>query len=284
MSFSGNVRRAGPILWRAARAVRASLRDTLGTGPSSGVVFHHIPKCAGNSISSALRGVYPPWTYRNIDSAATAFAVGFLDHAGQRAPIEFDHDDWARIRDFRQRLLLTYLQGNRRAISGHVVYHPLIHDKFGGTHKFVTVLRNPVDRFSSQYLQHLREKQRYHSNVSWDKQGLSKVGPDWGRVLTNFLGGAPAKPGQHLKDGEMIANAKATLARLDVVGFVEDLPMFGEQLGRAIGCRLKFEQLNPSSATDKVGVPLDELRSTIEAFCALDIEVYEYARTLSGRG
>jgi hypothetical protein len=272
--------RTKPILQRGLRAVRTSVKDILGSGPTVGIVFHHIPKCAGNSVSSALRGAYPPWTYRNIESAATAFAVGFLDHAGQRAPIAFDHEDWARIRDFRQRLLLTHLQENRMAVSGHVVYHPLIHDRFAKTHKFVTVLREPVKRFASQYLQHLREKQQYHSDVSWDEHGISKIGPEWGRVLTNFLGGAPDKPGELLGDRQMIRNAKANLKRLDVVGFVEDLPAFGEQLGRAIGSQLKFEKLNPSTATDKVRVPLDELRSTVEAYCAPDIEVYEYARKL----
>lgn len=277
--ISSMAKRTLPVLRRAVRAASTSVRDILGAGPTTGVVFHHIPKCAGNSISAYLRSVYPPWTYRNIDSAASAFAVGFLDHDGAVASTEFEHEDWINIHEFRQRLLLTHLKSGTRAVSGHVVYHPLIQDAFAETHKFITVLRNPVDRFASQYLQYLREKQRYHPNVSWSEAGLADVGKAWGRVLTTFLGGSSSASGPPRTDSEMVEKAKSALDRFDIVGFVEDLPRFQKQLADQIGCRAAFGRQNKSLPTEKEMTPMAELGPLIEEFCAPDIAVYEYARS-----
>jgi len=87
-------------------------------------------------------------------------------------------------------------------------------------------------------------------------------------------------PGELLTDKQMIENAKLTLNRLDVVGFVEELSAFADQLKCAIGCKVKFRRLNPSSASDKAMTLLDELRPAIEEFCAPDIEIYQYARSI----
>ncbi|WP_162913415.1 sulfotransferase family 2 domain-containing protein [Rhodospirillaceae bacterium SYSU D60014] len=260
-------------------AVTSSLRELTGAGPKSGVVFHHIPKCAGVSVTTALVSVYAPWTYRKIEAPGSVAAIRFLDlRSDTHGPFDVTNEAWTQIHQFRQRLLFNYLHSGAKSVSGHVMYSPRIHDAFEKTHKFVTVLRHPVDRFVSQYLYSSRSQSYDHVDVSWDADGLSKLGPIWGRTITTFLGGADDSRGRLPSTERMVENAKLALDRLDVIGFVDDLSKFEGDVAHQIGARITIGRHNRSSQREKETIELSELRPLIEEFCAPDIEVYNHAR------
>jgi Sulfotransferase family len=265
---------------KIAAAATSSARELMGIGPKYGVVFHHIPKCAGSSVGHALRQAYAPWTRRHIEARASVRAIRVLDLNGEgRGPFDAVNDAWTQIHEFRQRLLFTYLEDGARVVSGHVIYNPRIHDAFAKTHKFITVLRDPVDRFVSQYL-HCRRSQSYdHVDASFDADGLVRLGPLWGCAMTSFLGGSSDSPGPWSSIDRMIANAKRAINRLDVVGFVDDLPGFQANLARQLGVRLSLGHSKRSAPEEKETLRLSEVRPLIEQYCAPDIEVYNYARS-----
>jgi hypothetical protein len=261
-------------------AVTSSLRELTGGGPKSGVVFHHIPKCAGVSVATALVRVYAPWTYRKIEARGSVAAIRFLDLRGDtHGPLDATNEAWTQIHQFRQRLLFNYLYSGAKYVSGHVMYSPRIHDAFEKTHKFVTVLRHPVDRFVSQYLYSSRSQLYDHIDISWDADELSKLGPIWGRTITSFLGGAGDSCGRPPSVERMVENAKLALDRLDVIGFVDHLSQFEAEMAHQIGAKIAIGRHNRSSRREKETIALSELRPLIEEFCAPDIEVYNHARS-----
>jgi hypothetical protein len=92
------------------------------------LVFMHLPKTGGTALRSALQAVYEP------ESAAFIYAAGDLEGAMTRAAFEALTD-----RD-RERL---------RLVMGHFPFG--IHVRIGHPSRYVTLVRDPVERVVSLY-------------------------------------------------------------------------------------------------------------------------------------
>lgn len=261
------------ILRKASAAIMPALKQLAGRGPSHGLVFHHIPKCGGVSISSAMHAAYAPWLVRNIGASQTVKAVHILD-AGPERNGDFA---WRDIHALRTRLLAMYLADGARCVSGHVQFSPAIHARFRETHRFVTVLRDPVKRFVSQFLYSTRTSRSYdRRDMDWTEAGLAASGPLWGRTMARFLAGADEL--DNIGDDELVDRAKQALHTLDIIGFLDDLPAFAEAIQDRTGARLAIGRENRSPTRQTQALHRHPLMERVREYCAVDSEIHAYAR------
>lgn len=103
------------------------------------LLFLHVPKTAGISISTALATKFPEHGMFHIRSATHELAPKFSRHYGPEA--EF-------------RALPLAQRGNFRCVLGHFQYG--LHDAIPGKAQYFTLLRNPLERYVSQVAQYNR--------------------------------------------------------------------------------------------------------------------------------
>lgn len=265
----------------------ASLKFAVDRGPRCGVVFHHIPKCAGSSIGSAIFRHFPPWQYREVPASGTVEAARFFADDrddGPTAMVDPADPLWATIYAHRLHLLFTFVFAGARAVRGHVPYREELHQRFGRSHAFVTILRDPVERFVSQYFFNKGLDNYAKLPRTFDREDLERVGPIWGSTLTLYLSGGPREGSWPIDDDRdrRIAEAKRAVETLDVVGFIDDMAGFREHLAAVTGIRIDLQRRNVRSVRED----REEetwIRAAAQRFCAPDLEVYEHARRVRAR-
>lgn len=254
-------------------------RELARRRPVKGVVLHHVPKCAGVSVYNGLAYCYWPNKVRPIVPRPSYTAARATEIMGTHfTDLGADPTFFDSVQLFRQYMLLYNLEAGASFSGGHVYYSPRIHDRFRDTHLFVTVLREPTSRFLSHYF--YSSKSTSHDRIDLSlEQAVETLGPKWGVTQVAYF----ADAGANLKPTSAAAleRAKQNVARLDVVGLVEDLPAFAREVGRSLETPLFLQHANRSPAKRRPGdsVPA-RLMDKIRELCQPDIELYEYARGL----
>lgn len=103
------------------------------------LLFLHVPKTAGISISTALANKFPQQELFHVRSVTHEQAPKFSRHYGPEA--EF-------------RALPLEQRGKFRCVLGHFQYG--LHDAIPGNAQYFTLLRNPLERYVSQVAQYNR--------------------------------------------------------------------------------------------------------------------------------
>lgn len=225
------------------------------------VVFLHVMKCGGSSVRAGLAtGLtghrHGPEVFELDGRAAKTAAGGTVS------------GDWA----FRDALLPYVVATLRPAvIVGHFRYRDRHEPLLDAAH-VVTVLRDPVERFLSLYdyrrnrtgvvLPVSRSLEEQITSQRWAREGH--------RYISTFCG----REDLDLRSEEAIAAAVANLRRFAVVGSVERLDAFAEQLSALVGKPLTFPMLNTSPAPAATE-PDPDLLAQLRDLCAPDIQVYE---------
>lgn len=235
------------------------------------VVYHHVPKCGGTSIARSLR-------MRYFLSQVSINAGSSVETLKQLYPNTSKAEHYQRLRDFRESLLVYYLYSDVRWISGHVRFSDVAHRNFSGSYKFITVLREPVSRYISNYrYNYLRD------SYSGTRLGLEDYmgtfeGRMQGSIYAEYFSGLPAHA--DFRDKEAVNTAKHNLQKFDLVGFTSEMRAFSEKAGDLLGVRVKIGHENRGKEnTESVIRSIPE--STIGAIrelCASDIEIYNFAR------
>lgn len=274
---------------RRLRQGIASFKFAVNRSPQRGVVFHHIPKCAGSSVGSAIFQNYPPWQYGEVSAVSTVEAVRFFSDgtaAGSNAILDAADPLWAAIHHHRLHLLYTLLASGTKAVRGHVVYHADLHRQFAQSHVFVTILRDPIERFVSQYFFNKHVHTYARLAPDFGTADLERIGPLWGSTITLYLSGGP-RHGRFALDGDRdhrVAEAKRAVEAMDAVGFIDRMPLFQRRLAAVGGVRIEIGRRNvrpPRNDSDEERW----IRDAAPRFCAPDLEVYDHARTIwTGRG
>ena len=233
------------------------------------VVFHHVPKCGGTSVRRALRMRYA-LSYTGFGSDPVYRALEAMHPEDDRTSIS------GRVTDYREIQLLHFLFADIRCISGHARFSNKAHELFANKYKFVTTLRDPVSLMISSYTYSARlEIDRWRAAGNFEEYLETDRAKDFGSLYSHFFSGLARADNPHSKHS--IERAKENLAKFSVVGLVEDMSSFQQQLHGALGIRLRIGHTN-RSRVDRDEAVAPGLRAKIEEMSAPNIEIYDFAK------
>lgn len=182
-------------------------------------------------------------------------------------------------------MLHTFIDSGAKAASGHVLYHPGVQEQYAETHYFITILRDPVDRFVSQYFFNKKDSPYVTSPGDVTEEELAKEGEAWGSALAFFLGGGRSlftAADDETSTATLVAEAKTAVERLSVVGFVDRMDMFQRALAEVVGIDLRIGRRNTAKPRSAESAEMQRVRELAQTYCAPDREVYEHARKVWG--
>ena len=242
-------------LSRSTNVIRR-LRERLYT---ERVMFVHVPKCGGTSLSHVLRARYA-LSYAKIDEAASARACETLDG-----------NAWF---DFKRGLASYYAAEGAHFVQGHFCVDRRFIDTHAKHYRIITVLRNPVDRFVSHY--HFDKR---YNRIPFDEFTVSPTGRTEGRVLCHFFGELPwdAIPDRARLDAA-VATAVDNLSALAVVGFVEDPERMDTEFEHAIGFRPRTPVRNVGRTRQRGAEFTPAQLERVDELCADDARIYAAMR------
>ena len=248
------------------------LKNEIGGKIEEKICYVHVHKCAGTSISSAIREHYIGLDIRrdreliSIDAEASTIAS------------ESKRKSAKEIYEFREKLLMYFLElRNTRFVSGHFLFSEKIYKKFNDRFAFIIGLRDPIERWLSHYFFNRYKKKKYGMIYEdFDGYLTSDMGSLNGREYIQFLCGLADKD---LGTEEALECAKYNLRFFDVIGFLEYKEEFVEKFNRRFGAKLILRQRNknPKSEFFKDSFLSIDNKNKINALCQPDIELYKYA-------
>lgn len=252
------------------------------------VAFIHIPKCAGKSVAAAIDNamgsLLEPW----INSRHARLAVNSV------LPENVKSENVKATALYRNYLLAYFLHSGRKLIYGHLPVNRQLVAEFSQEAAFVTVLRDPVARWKSNYIYDRINNQDpsalpcRNSGCDLEKELDDLLQSDRALQLayvpTMMLTGKfPASRSEAETLSQVMIE---TLKDFAVVGFTDDLPAFVSSFERTIGVKIDVPRKNitASQATDENGALYKTLSALldrpavirkIEKLCAVERKTFQ---------
>lgn len=259
---------------RIINTVRGPLKDK--------IFFLHIPKCAGTSLNDAIAK-----QYINLNLKTDQQLIGINPVAAANARLALDEEtspEFSVSPDCSLRIpecLLLYFMNKQEVkyISGHIPFSEIAYRKFANQFAYVTVLRDPVERWISEYSFHKFKKsahQKDTASMDIDAYLESARGKAQGGQYVLFLGGR-INGGDYGSRGAL-RRAVENLQKFAVVGCVEDLGGFAERFYERFGAKLDVgrRNINPKPADWETRIITADVRRRIENICERDCEIYHH--------
>jgi hypothetical protein len=229
------------------------------------VFYCHVPKCAGMAISEIIR--------RRIFSYHLVGTFGINLPASQRASQVMSLD----MMSSRELILSYHLSIPRNHFgSGHVFCRPKLVDSFLYEWDFVTILRNPINRWISEFVYNTHKISDWAKNTKpIDDYLLSKTGQIAGTIYIRYFSSMPRNYiGNYDK---FIDEAVENLGRFSVVGTLEKLDEWRQSFKAHFGKNISISRENVSPNVDAVKEirSNDSLMRKIELICEPDLRVYQ---------
>ena len=224
------------------------------------LVFMHIPKTAGSTLSTSLMLNYPPRQSIRLD---------LIDRPAADIESEIPFEERARA----------------RLLRGHLPYG--VHRYIPRSCEYITVLREPVARVTSAYKFILSNPAAFSDHPLHDPEVGGRIGLEGyleteggleghGNRQTRLLTG---RPSGHL-DREVLEEAKRNLETFLVVGLTERFEETFALMRRALGLRIPFYVTRLVSAPFEIS---DHAVDLIRQQNELDLELYAFGRDLFTR-
>lgn len=212
--------------------VKAMTRSLTERTMPERVVFHHVPKCGGTSVGRALRKRYI-LSQVTVKPEESFRAFELFTGRSDREQMLVD------VLDLREQMMMYHLFEDIRCVSLHVRFSAKAHAHFSDRYKFITILRDPVDRFLSHYF-------RSHG-----------------------------KANAHAAITASIKN----LSQFAVVGRLDNLSGFADDVKRELGAKIKVGHENTMRRprSKRAEVLNDKTMARVQELCAPDVAVWENA-------
>ena len=237
------------------------------------IVFHHVPKCGGTSVGRSLRVAY-------LLSQGTVTPEE--SHKAFTAVRERQGDDQsiADVRELREMMFLYLLYSDVRCISAHIPFSDVAHREFQERYAFVTLLREPVERFVSHYLWSSGRPDAFAGIRDEYANFLSSERASWlGTAYVRYFAGRPLESFPNMASA--VGAAIANLHRLDHVGFLDEMQQFEAALRQLTGKRLRIGRENVGKRRPLAdSLATGELRQRVLDLCAPDRDIWDAVQAL----
>ncbi|WKD22044.1 sulfotransferase family protein [Pseudoalteromonas sp. KG3] len=266
--------------------------------PTNGapIAFVHVPKSGGISIDLAMReqfAIAGQSRFSREGAIAMSLATFNQPITGLDSISQFSDHHSGQLNG----LLAYHLAQNWPYISGHVCTNKQIIEQYSERYNFVTVLRDPVSRFTSNYIfNKLTNKLPIMAPNNLSTDGLTaevdeilahRRGWQMANVMSMCITGRFAKDHD---DAKLIQQEFSyNLERYKVVGFLDDLTSFAAQIKQLTNKQINIgshnvtaSHLEPSQQHVKETLQsyLNEpnIKKQIEHLCRFDSENYLRAK------
>ena len=208
-----------------------------------------------------------------------ADCITYLDPTASRIVAESEAIPMLPLR----RTLIAYelaKQGDHRFISGHWPVDQAMLKKNAENWSFMTILRDPVDRWLSNYFfNRHRQQDRDHFGTSLDLEAYLETSDaiENGKLYLAFANGG------HFPDGDptkAMADAISVYKQFHLIGILDDLDAFLDEFESRWHIRPQMEQNNASPASRSVrdAALSQSVLQRIEDICAPDRAIYAAIR------
>lgn len=245
------------------------------------ICFVHLPKCAGQSLVATLKASYPHFSVQSTNLGAAiqsfdAFYESLVSSAWQREL------EWSR---YRQSLLQLYLGTGIPFVYGHHPCGTEILEVHRHEYRFITVMREPVSRFISNYIYDRTgpRKEAYYSDLEPEQELMNFLESEQAVFMANtqlmMLGGFLGVEENLQRNYE---RAIANLEQYAIVGFTEDLASLSAKFEKNLNIHLSIPKINTGSGWQKEGFDYkslfdEEVRNRISRLAELEIQLYQLA-------
>ena len=236
------------------------------------VVYIHVPKCGGTSISHAIRDSQP----KSLFGKSRNF---------QLKPVKTKRDADAAGKDLfehREEIFIKELKSKKHDfLTGHTRCVPEVKNEFDHSYHFVTLLRDPVERWFSNYFYNLhKEDDHFKTNLSLsDYLEAEKLNPINFNIYTTYFSSPSISAKNHAL---RVKSACENLATFKVIGILEDLTSFKESFKKELSRDLFIKVSNANKVVNKEDrnqqIP-DNIRDEVTKLCQHDMKVYEFAKS-----
>ncbi|NVO22996.1 sulfotransferase family 2 domain-containing protein [Donghicola mangrovi] len=253
-----------------------TLRTIPGMKPLHKSVFFHMPKCGGTSVSEAMYATVP-FNERIgvIDAVSTRVAAGILNFdIAERNRCHEDLDFGQMTFDLREKLFLQHLSWDTMLVHGHLFWSDKAHLHYGEDYRYVTLLRDPLERMTSNFF--MAQRAGLVGN-DVEKYLASNIARRHSQVYLRYLSGCNDIQEQDISRCTSIA--KERISHFCLVGYLEDLWDFKKRYKNIFGVTLSMGNLNSAPKTKSVfkNTHLDLMKK----MCKADYEIFNFSKSLN---
>lgn len=244
------------------------LRVSQGECIQHPIFFLHIPKCGGSSVTRALE-----------ESIGLRKWLTGKYHYLKAAPSRKAAEDMKlSLMDYRNHILSYHMNDKSMMyVGGHFGFSRHLYERHSDRWKYVTILRNPVKKWFSQYFYN-RYKEDDHFSIDGGVEAFAHsetgrhLGSDFVHKLTDGI------PAEDCDSDAAVERALENIDKFDLVGAIEKINAFTSDFKDIFGFELNVPHVNksPVGKQKRRRMVTDKVRERVESYCEPDLRVYNY--------